>query len=568
LTTTPDDASRGLYLPAANLATSYGPRLPAANPAEDSADTPATPSSRRPAYARWAAGLIVGGVLLRGSVLLVGLPPTNSDEATMGLMARHIAAGQAAPIWFYGQEYMGSVEAWVAAPLFALFGSSTGLLRLPNLLWYALLMVIVYHLGVRLYSHRVALIALGLLALGSDRVFKNQLLSIGGYPEIVPMVGALFLFAVLLVTGSQRRILLFGLWGLVAGLALWDHWIALPYIGTAGVLLLAFTWREFIRRPGLALFGGVLLGAAPMLVDNLTGRTNSVHWFLYLNDAGHEKLASASLGDHLYNGFIVGVPMGTGICAPSRCWPVVGWWGVAYPAVLLVAGVIAALALRRVSGPDRARYAARLALAVAGVSTMLFYARSPASVLHPIESNRYLALLGVTVPVLVGTLWLAAGWLRYAGRAVLAFVFVFALAATVTSFERAAQSEREERLQAALVAALDEQRITGIYSDYWTCIRLSFAVDERIACATIEVSTPAGRHRPEETVQLKRGHDRYRPYRARVDNDPTRVYALRTGGETEREFVAYAAAQQVSLEMRDVGGYRIYRPARPLDVPR
>jgi hypothetical protein len=542
LTTTPDR-------------TSYGLRLPATDLAEERVATPVTPQARRPAYARWAAGLIAGGVLLRGVVLLAGLPPTNSDEATMGLMARHIAAGQQAPVWFYGQEYMGSLEAWLAAPLFALFGSSTGLLRLQNLLWYALLMVLVYHLGVRLYSHRVALLATGLLVLGSDRVFKNQLIAGGGYPEIVPLVGALFLIAVLLATGAGRRVVLFGLWGLVAGVALWDHWIALPYIGAAGVLLLAFTWREFVRLPGLALLGGLLLGAAPMLVDNLTGRTYSVHWFLYLNNAGHEKLIGATLGDHLYNGFVVGVPMGTGLCPPSRCWPVVGWWGVAYPVVLLTAAVLAAIALRRVPGRDRARYAARLALAVAGVVTMISYARSPASVLHPTESNRYLALLGVTVPVLVGTLWLATGWLRYVARTVLALALVFALAATVTAFQRAGQSAREERRQATLIAALDEQRITGFYSDYWTCARLSFAVDERIACATIE-------------EELKRGHDRYLPYRARVDSDPTRVYALRIGSQTEREFAAYVGAQQVRVDVREAGGYRIYRPSRPLKIPR
>src|SRR5688500_2964677 len=130
----------------------------------------------------------------------------------MGLMARHIAAGRAAPIWFYGQEYMGSIEAWLAAPLFALFGSSTALLRLPNLLWYTLLAVLVYQLGVRLYSHQVALLSTALLALGSDRIFKNQLISFGGYPEIVPLVGALFLIAIVGAASPRRRTVLFGLW--------------------------------------------------------------------------------------------------------------------------------------------------------------------------------------------------------------------------------------------------------------------------------------------------------------------------------------------------------------------
>ncbi len=37
-------------------------------------------------------------------------PPTNSDEATMGLMARHIAYRGEYPIVFYGQNYMGALR--------------------------------------------------------------------------------------------------------------------------------------------------------------------------------------------------------------------------------------------------------------------------------------------------------------------------------------------------------------------------------------------------------------------------------------------------------------------------
>ena len=46
-------------------------------------------------------------------------------------MAKHLAELRAFPIFLYGQTYMLGVEAWLAAPLFAIFGVSATLLKLP-----------------------------------------------------------------------------------------------------------------------------------------------------------------------------------------------------------------------------------------------------------------------------------------------------------------------------------------------------------------------------------------------------------------------------------------------------
>src|SRR5690348_6499925 len=71
---------------------------------------------------RWldlaATALIVGGVALRLTLAALGWPATDSDEATFGLMARHISERGAHPIFFYGQNYMGAVEAYLAAGAF------------------------------------------------------------------------------------------------------------------------------------------------------------------------------------------------------------------------------------------------------------------------------------------------------------------------------------------------------------------------------------------------------------------------------------------------------------------
>jgi hypothetical protein len=53
----------------------------------------------------------------------------DSDQALIGLMAKHLVEGRALPLFFYGQEYLLAIEAWLAAPLMMVFGSSVLVLR-------------------------------------------------------------------------------------------------------------------------------------------------------------------------------------------------------------------------------------------------------------------------------------------------------------------------------------------------------------------------------------------------------------------------------------------------------
>jgi hypothetical protein len=85
-------------------------------------------------HERWiVAAIAVTLVVLRSAVFLLWEPVFDSDEAVMGLMARHIAGGRAFPLFMYGQTYQLSLESWLAAPVFLLAGSSVAALRLPML---------------------------------------------------------------------------------------------------------------------------------------------------------------------------------------------------------------------------------------------------------------------------------------------------------------------------------------------------------------------------------------------------------------------------------------------------
>src|SRR2546430_17128419 len=57
----------------------------------------------------------------------------EGDEVLTGIQAQQILRGDL-PIYFYGQPYMGSLEAYLIAPIFAILGSSTWTLRIEPIL--------------------------------------------------------------------------------------------------------------------------------------------------------------------------------------------------------------------------------------------------------------------------------------------------------------------------------------------------------------------------------------------------------------------------------------------------
>ena len=85
---------------------------------------------------RWIVLVIVAALVVWRSGVLVFWEQAqfDSDQAVMGLMAKHLVEGRAFPVFMYGQSYILGVQAWMAAPLFLLFGASVAALKLPLLL--------------------------------------------------------------------------------------------------------------------------------------------------------------------------------------------------------------------------------------------------------------------------------------------------------------------------------------------------------------------------------------------------------------------------------------------------
>ena len=499
------------------------------------------------------AALAIGaaGVVLRLILTLLGVPPTNSDEATMGLAALHIGRGTDHPVWFYGQAYMGTVEAYLAAPLVRLFGTPVPVLRLVTLLFFAAFLLLAYRLTVALFTPGLGVLTVALLSLGADRVLKNEMIVAGGYPEILPAAALLMLLAVRLAAGAPQRraarLWAFGAWGLVAGLCVWTDWLVLPYVAVAGLLLAVGCWRELRGAHGLWLLAGGVLGAAPLIAYNLAaapGR-NSLSVYSRLSLPGH-----APLTEHLHGGVLVGVPMASGLCAPSHCAPAVLAWGVAYPALLVLATVLALLGVRRARGAARGRELGRLALLLAAAATLVAYVLSGNSADTPIESARYLHPMLLSLPAVLWPLWRLATnrgrprW-RLPARSALAVITAAAVVATVAVAGAVPGYRRQQARQAELIAALDRLGTDRIYSGYWTCDRLAYATRERIVCAVL-------------AEDLSPGLDRYRAYREMVRRGKRPAYVFPVGSAVDAAFLRRESGERTRLTTVEAGGYHIH----------
>jgi hypothetical protein len=225
--------------------------------------------------------------------------------------------------------------------------------------------------------------------------------------------------------------------------------------------------------------------------------------------------------------------------------------------LLAVAAGMAVAGVRRSTGPARVTHLTRLALLGGAALTVAAYVRSGSPAQDPVESSRYLHCLLVSTPAVLWPLWRLAGAarrVRWLGAAALAALLAGAVAATVALLVQVPTYAHLAADQRELIAALDRLGADRVYSEYWTCGRITFASGERIACAVL-------------ADDLKPGLNRYGAYARTVDAAPHPAYALRSGSPLERAFAARLADRGITASTVDAGGYRIYLPTARVALP-
>src|SRR5690349_16894931 len=203
---------------------------------------------------------LIAGVLPRLLLVIRSNALIDGDEAMVGIQAERILRGDF-PTYFYGQAYMGSLETYLIATLFRLFGPSAWAMRAVPILLSLLLVYLTWRLAYALLPRdsRATPLLAGLAALFAavpplyDAV--TELRTWGGQIEVYVIILALLLATVELArrlregAGAAELSRRWAIWGFLAGLGIWVNPLIIYALITA-VLWLAFpyTQRAF---PGL-----------------------------------------------------------------------------------------------------------------------------------------------------------------------------------------------------------------------------------------------------------------------------------------------------------------------------
>jgi len=497
--------------------------------------------------------IIIFAILLRLTLDAFGWPSTNSDEGTMGIMALHIAFRGEHPVLFYGQNYMGTMEAYLGAVFFHLFGTSLFTLRFSVILLDALFLASMYLLTCLLYTKNMALMVLVVLSLGSNAIFMRELYATGGSTQTLLFGSLSFLLAAWLAFSYSRtlsarlhwlRYAAYASWGLVVGLGVWSDSVVLPFFLLSGLLLLLFCWRDGRTVAPLCLLLGFIVGVFPLLAYNVQAPSGQNSFSILLGlFHGTGVQAPHTLGQFwlgIKNTLQISLPTATGdpFCSvpslsyanteglqSSPCLLLHTLWGVGCLLLWGQAIVLIILGARKYISAERdaiVRSVARFCLLTSAGLAVAAYAVSSAPLGAPQSHARYLVGLLLVTPALLWPLWSGATnkgnsaarpWTKLFNRILLLLIACAFLLGTGNTFGELPATQAANRQQDALIHDLLLLGVTHMYTEYWTCDRIAFLSREEIICGVVDNN-------------LQPSHNRDTRYYAIVSADPRSAYVF------------------------------------------
>lgn len=504
-------------------------------------------------------------------LLAMQVVPFNADEAIVALMARHILEGRGIPVFFYGQAYMGSLDALLAAGGFMLFGAQVWVIRAVQTALYAAVVATTYAIGLKISrNQRVGLLAALLVAVPTVNVTLYTTASLGGYGEAL-LIGNLLIWMTLhlrdrLSEGEKAAFPTgwFGLWGLAAGLGLWANGLTLIYSAPAGLYLL---WRMApkTRLAGTAIIGaGLVVGASPWLVyavvngpasllGELLGGAVSVEGGTWLQRTGN----------HLVNLLLLGGSAAFGLRPPWE----VRWLGLPLiPFVLglwlLILGGAARKALRDTHMKEGYRLLWGVALTLTAGFVFTSFGVDP--------SGRYFVPLAIPFSLFAAE-WILAREKRLLQFAAAGLILGYHLTGTAqcalkmppgltTQFY--APTAVDQRDLPELVRFLQENGETRGYSNYWVSYPLAFVSEEELIFAP--------RLPYHLDLRYTDRDDRYPPYDQLVAQSSRKAYITTNNPALDERIRAGLAAFAVTWEEEQIGDFRVYyrlsKPVTPQEL--
>ena len=420
---------------------------------------------RLTAEAMIAIGFVaIAGVAERVFAYRSSITVPDSDEAVVGLMARHVLHGQFST-FYWGAGYGGTIESVLTAPIFFVFGSSWLALRIVPIILSCVAALVVWRIGRRLYGEPAASVAGALLWVWPPFLVAHLTQQQSGfYASGLVFCTVLILLALRAVEAPTR--LRVGTFGFVAGVALWND-VQLVTIVAPLVVWLCWRQRAVLAQAWLAV-PLLLVGASPWIVWNLR------HDFGSFNT----HITTSSSYPHRLRLFLSPLlPMLLGLRSLYVQEPVLS---AAFVDLVLFV-LLAAFAY----GAYRSRGRDTIVLYVIGLAFPFIYALTRAAIVT--DEPRYLLQLSPVLALLLGQAVSARRHVRMATVAVAAAALTLS---GVTLARAASWRDSHPRNPAVaprdiqpLVRILDAAGIDRVYAQYWVAYRIDFETNERVVAA-------------------------------------------------------------------------------------
>ncbi|HEU5001169.1 MAG TPA: glycosyltransferase family 39 protein [Actinomycetota bacterium] len=457
------------------------------------------------------------GLLLRIATATHYSGALDSDEAVVGLMAREILHGHF-PVFYWGQQYGGTLEVFITAALFSIFGSSTFILKLVPCVLDGVACFLVWRVGRRTIGEIPARAASMIFWLWPASFVWSSIKARGFYG--VALVLAL-LVMLLVIRLRDHQTTSDWLWlGLVLGLGWWTT-PEILFVAVPSLVWLLVLQRRYLKRVAL-LVPGAVLGGAPWIVWNLENHLNSLR-------ATPQPVPHNSYLNHLSGFFKTGLPGALGLRLPlSSKWIAVPW-------AAKLAYVVAIVALGAIAWYWRRRLVLPIAILVA---YPFIFALSPYS--WYLAEPRYLLLLSPVLALLVGraiTRW---------SLGLIAIPIVVAL--TIGGLVVIPTQLPFPKDFGPLDSALKTHGISHAFADYWIAYRLDFESKETVTASPIS---------PIRNVRID----------GEVRSRPNPAYIFFRNSLPEYQFASQLSTLGITDQTFNIGPFDIYLPDRKVTPP-
>jgi 4-amino-4-deoxy-L-arabinose transferase-like glycosyltransferase len=519
-------------------------------------------SSVFPRYGLLAVLIIalIGRILLLAS----GAVSFHSDEAIVALMARHILQGER-PVFFYGQAYMGSLDAWLIAIGFRLFGESVLTIRIVQSALYLGVVATGWLAAWKLSGRAIVTNVAGLiLAVPTTLGALYTTATLGGYNETL-LLGHLLLILGYDVShdhaNSRWR---WALLGLCAGIGWWTNGLIIAFALPVGILVAYRLWKmersQRVTVPILLAIACYFGGSAPWWVFDFTH--NHAALAFYLPGVNTEFAGNAILDlppdQRLIGLLLLGLPTLLGLRFP---------WSASYffPPLGIVVIFVYALALYRlaVNRPSILKPDGRgLILGMIGLFCLIFLV----SKFSQDPTGRYFLVLALPFGIALGAL---ANRLWSSGRRVWPALFVGLVVAyaAVGQFEAARQNPPGITTQfdltthipndsdAQLIAFLENHQLYNGYTSYWISFRMAFLSGDRLQYSA---ALP-----DKASLAYTTAYERYFPYKQASDRAERVAYITANLPNLDARLEAIFADMGITYQNTWVGPFHVYYDFSP-----